>query len=138
MDAELRVVTERLSARFADLDIDLVQVTVEREANRLRDAPVQSFCPCSLNAPLGASSTLRETITLARPRSQARTAGPPRPRRRAQGTDSAGTAGVAPAVGPRVMRQAARNGSTTTTDAHLNGDSGDRASPAAFQRAVLA
>ena len=45
MDAELRVVTERLSARFADLDVDLVEVTVEREANRLRDASVQSFLP---------------------------------------------------------------------------------------------
>ena len=45
MDPELNVVAEKLKARYQGLDSDLVDATVEQEASRLRETPVQSFLP---------------------------------------------------------------------------------------------
>ena len=43
VDAELRAVAARLSARFGEVDREMIEAIVEREAGRLRDATVQSF-----------------------------------------------------------------------------------------------
>jgi hypothetical protein len=45
MDTELSVVAEKLKARYEGIDSDLVDATVEQEASRLRETPVQSFLP---------------------------------------------------------------------------------------------
>jgi hypothetical protein len=45
MDTELSVVAEKLKARYGDMDGALIDTTVEQEASRLRETPVQSFLP---------------------------------------------------------------------------------------------
>jgi hypothetical protein len=45
MDTELSVVAEKLKARYGNVDGELIDTTVEQEASRLRETPVQSFLP---------------------------------------------------------------------------------------------